>query len=174
MDIDDIRRKNILALEKEAQTPRALADLVGMTYAQYVNLRDGAIDSKTGKRRGMRKETAGRFDAACNKPLGWLDQDHSIEMLSPGLPNAPLYTEGSKQAPALVSHAPDTINGVAELHECMAHFAALIEPLPPGDRAEALRMMQRLVAEPEAHNKVALAIQTLMPAPFVQPLRHAG
>lgn len=77
MDIDDIRRANIRLLEKEASSARAAADRVGMTYVQYVNLRDGAKDSETGKPRGMRKSTAWKFEDKFGKPRGWLDQDHS-------------------------------------------------------------------------------------------------
>jgi hypothetical protein len=76
MDIDEIRRINIRDLEKRAGSPRVIADLVGMTYVQYVNLRDGAKDPRSGKQRGMRKETAWRFEDAFQMPRGWLDTDH--------------------------------------------------------------------------------------------------
>lgn len=76
MDIDDIRRANIRHLEHEAGSPTAAADRVGMTYVQYVNLRDGAKHSETGKPRGMRKTTAWRFEDAFSKPRGWLDANH--------------------------------------------------------------------------------------------------
>ena len=77
MDIDDIRRANICSLEKEAGSTKSVADRVGMSYAQYVNLRDGAKDPRSGKPRGMRKETAWRFEDAFFKPRGWLDQNHT-------------------------------------------------------------------------------------------------
>lgn len=76
MDIDEVRRQNILILEKEAGSPKAMHEAVGMTYVQYVNLRDGAKDARSGKRRGMRKETAWKFDDAGKRPRGWLDQEH--------------------------------------------------------------------------------------------------
>lgn len=81
MDIDEVRRTNIRALENEAKSPTAAAEKVGMSYVQYVNLRDGAIDPRSKKRRGMRKETAWRFEDAFSKPRGWLDQDHSSYLL---------------------------------------------------------------------------------------------
>lgn len=77
MDIDEIRRANIRLLEAIAGSPKSAADRVGMTYAQYVNTRDGAKEAKTGKPRGMRKETAWRFEDAFGKDRGWLDTDHS-------------------------------------------------------------------------------------------------
>lgn len=46
-------------------------EAVGMSYAQYINLRDGAKDARSGKPRGMRKETAWRFENAGMKtPAG--------------------------------------------------------------------------------------------------------
>lgn len=76
-DIDEIRRDNLSLLEGEYVTPTAAAKAIGMTLAQFSNLRDGAKDSKTGKRRGMRKETARKIEEACGKHPGWLDIDHS-------------------------------------------------------------------------------------------------
>jgi hypothetical protein len=76
MDIDEIRRTNIRALEKRAGSPKAAADLVSMSYAQYLNYRNGAFDSRSGKLRGMRKETAWRFDDAFGEKRGWLDTCH--------------------------------------------------------------------------------------------------
>ena len=76
MDIDEIRRANLKALEREVGKPKQMAEAAGMSYAQYVNYRDGAFDKRSGKKRGMRKETAWRFEDACKKPRGWLDQVH--------------------------------------------------------------------------------------------------
>lgn len=81
-DIDEIRRTNLLALEKLEGGTSAVAKRVGMSDSQFANLRDGAKDSRTGKPRGMRKETAWRFEDAFNKPRGWLDQDHSESLSS--------------------------------------------------------------------------------------------
>lgn len=76
-DIDEIRRRNICLLEAELGSPSIAAKTVGMTLAQYLNLREGAKDSKSGKPRGMRKETAWKFEDKTGKPRGWLDIDHS-------------------------------------------------------------------------------------------------
>lgn len=77
-DIDDIRRDNLRAIEAEAGGPSEAAKLLGMSPAQFSNLREGAKDSKTGKRRGMRKETARRIEEAAGKPVGWLDLNHAV------------------------------------------------------------------------------------------------
>lgn len=75
-DIDEIRRGNLRAIELEFGGPAGAAKRLGMSNSQFTNLRDGAKDSKTGKPRGMRKETARRIEAAAGKPSGWLDIDH--------------------------------------------------------------------------------------------------
>lgn len=75
MDIDEIRRINIRALEAELGAP-TLAKRAEMSLSQFYNLRDGAKDSKTGKRRGMRKMTAWKIEEAAGKPRGYLDVLH--------------------------------------------------------------------------------------------------
>ncbi|WJF91977.1 hypothetical protein QS306_14490 [Paraburkholderia bonniea] len=75
-DIDEVRRDNMRAIEKERGGPTEAANAAEMSLAQFANLRDGAKDSKTGKRRGMRKATARRIEEKCGKPHGWLDIDH--------------------------------------------------------------------------------------------------
>ncbi len=72
-DIDEVRRAAMRLLEKEAGSVAAAAKQAGMSYSQWVNLRSGAIDSKTGKPRGMRKETARKIEAAFGKTEFWLD-----------------------------------------------------------------------------------------------------
>jgi len=72
-DIDEIRRDNLRRLESECGGASATARLLEMSPSQFMNLRDGAKDSKTGKRRGMRKETARRIEMFARKPPGWLD-----------------------------------------------------------------------------------------------------
>lgn len=75
MDIDEIRRQNIRALGDKIGAP-TLAAKAGMSLTQFYNLRDGAKDSKTGKPRGMRKETAWRIEEAAGVPRGYLDLPH--------------------------------------------------------------------------------------------------
>lgn len=77
MDIDDIRRNNIRTLEKTVESATAAAEKVQMSYSQYLNYRNGAKEAKTGKLRGMRKETAQRFEAAFGMRPGWLDENHA-------------------------------------------------------------------------------------------------
>jgi phage repressor protein C with HTH and peptisase S24 domain len=83
MDIDEIRRANIRLLEKRLGAV-FLAKQAGMSPSQFYNLRDGAKDYKTGKARGMRKETAWKIEDAANVLRGFLDTPHE------GLPPLPI------------------------------------------------------------------------------------
>jgi hypothetical protein len=82
-DIDEIRRSNLRLLEGETGSATAAANLLSMSLAQFLNLREGAKDSRTGRRRGMRKETARKIDERAGKPQGWLDIDHEADPISP-------------------------------------------------------------------------------------------
>lgn len=82
-DIDEIRRDNMRLLEQEFGGPTPASKALDMSPSQFTNLRDGAKDSKTGKRRGMRKETARRIESAAGKPAGWLDVDHAYHDPAP-------------------------------------------------------------------------------------------
>lgn len=75
-DIDEIRRENLRIIERELGGPSEAARCAGMSPSQFANLRDGAKDSRTGKMRGMRKETARKIEKLCKKPNGWLDILH--------------------------------------------------------------------------------------------------
>lgn len=79
LDIDEIRRINMRTLEAEAGTATEAGARCEMSLAQWANLRDGVKDSRTGKRRGMRKETAIKIAKAFDRPIGWLDIDHSAQ-----------------------------------------------------------------------------------------------
>ena len=101
--VDEIRRDNLKILEQEAGAPSEMARRVEMSYSQYVNLRDGAADSKTGKSRGMRTETARRFEVSCGKPKGWLDVHHSDDASSAysgaEIEKTPLVSPGDSRLP---------------------------------------------------------------------------
>lgn len=90
MDIDEIRRINLKELEKEFGPE--LYKKAGMSPTQFYNLRDGAKDSKTGKPRGMRKQTAWKLEDAAEKPRGYLDKLHGKENLDNPLKNLNLST----------------------------------------------------------------------------------
>ena len=98
-DIDEIRRDNIRVIERALGSPAIAANAIGMSLAQYANLRDGAKDSKTGKPRGMHKATARRIEAAAGKPPGWLDIDHDDKTEGPA--PAPIDLDDNPEYPAI-------------------------------------------------------------------------
>lgn len=137
MDIDDIRRANIKTLEKQAGSITAAAERVGMTYAQFLNYRNGAKEAKTGKKRGMRKETAQRFEEAFGKPRGWLDTNHDIDNKLESPPAA--YVVKQKHSRRLVQQVCDLAERIDDdgLHQLMgfAQCLAASHPLAKAKRA---------------------------------------
>lgn len=77
--IDEIRRANLHTLIAESGGNKAFADKLGVAESQLSQWAKGAINSGTGKPRGMRTETAQRIEKAAGMPQGWLDQDHSAK-----------------------------------------------------------------------------------------------
>lgn len=126
-DIDTIRRENLLLIEQEAGGASEAADLVGMSPSQFINLRDGAKDSKTGKPRGMRKETARRIESGANKPEGWLDRDHSVDLLQRGVQVA----SAPHEAQVDDGGTPDLVIVQYDAGGAMGHGLEL-EEAPPG------------------------------------------
>ncbi|MHB0820104.1 hypothetical protein ACYCFK_17740 [Stutzerimonas stutzeri] len=114
-DIDEIRRTNMRLLEQDFGGLAAVSKRIGMSPAQFGNLRDGVKDSKTGVRRGMRKATARRIEEATGKPSGWLDTDHSA---SPPQPDEvktspiPLLMNAYQQASASDRAIVDLLLGI--------------------------------------------------------------
>jgi hypothetical protein len=56
--IDDIRRENLQVLERQFGSLRGLADVLDRSESQVSQWKNGAVNSGTGKPRGMRTETA--------------------------------------------------------------------------------------------------------------------
>ena len=108
-DIDEIRRDNLKLLELELGGPAEAARALDMSLSQFANLRDGAKDSKTGKPRGMRKETARRIEASARKPAGWLDVDHSEPGHAKPRSAAPAPWAAYQVAPAATKAAVDLL-----------------------------------------------------------------
>ncbi len=80
--IDDIRRENLQALERQFGSLKNLADALERSESQVSQWKNGAINSATGKPRGMRTETARFIEEKSGVRPGWLDTDHSNEALS--------------------------------------------------------------------------------------------
>ena len=110
-DIDQIRADNLHLLQKEFGSASATADRLEMTLSQFQNLRDRAKDSKTGKPRGMRKETARKIEDRAGKHSGWLDLDHSDD--GPGR----ILSIYQRLSPARQSAAEQSLLGLLALED---------------------------------------------------------
>ena len=125
-DIDEIRRENLRTLEREAGGPTPMASRVGMSLSQYVNLRDGAKDSKTGKPRGMRKGTARKIEEQCGKSAGWLDVLHDGYAATPSL-----------EAPSAIAIQPSLYAAWAAYNEAKPDIKAIVDFILAGRLATA-------------------------------------
>lgn len=112
--VDDIRRENLTALAKKLGGIAALAKKLDRTESQVSQWVRGATHSKTGKRRGMKGETARWIEVTADLPLGWLDQEHPnaapdtlARVLSAGEKEAPAYIEKPRHARPLVQTVCD-------------------------------------------------------------------
>lgn len=144
MDIDEIRRTNLRALESKMGAS-AICKLTEMSPTQFYNLRNGAKDSKTGKRRGMRKETAWKFEDAVGLPRGYLDTLHD--------------DQAADQPNALAVLTPPN------LRQTLERLAYFIGEAPPQVREVIGPMLDHLALNP--HNQGL--IDNIMPWFKVEP-----
>lgn len=75
--IDDIRRDNLKALAEELGGVASLARTLDRSESQVSQWIRGSAHSATGRKRGMKIETARWIEQVTGKPAGWLDQAHS-------------------------------------------------------------------------------------------------
>lgn len=74
LTVNDIRRKNLVALIDEARTASALGARSGISASLISQWKNGSPDSKTGKPRQISSESCRRIEAAMGKEPGWMDQ----------------------------------------------------------------------------------------------------
>lgn len=78
--IAEIRRNNLELLIKEMGTLEAVASADTKTSSVYLSqVRRQTKDRKTGQKRAMGTAIARRLELACDKPVGWMDQDRAAE-----------------------------------------------------------------------------------------------
>lgn len=100
--VSDIRRENLEKIVKEMGTLEAVASIAKSSSIYLSQIRNGALDAKTGQPRGMGNDIARRIEAGAGKPTGWMDQQHDHRL--------PAETGGY-----LVGHAPAAaVPGTAE------------------------------------------------------------
>lgn len=73
--VDEIRRENLAALAKRLGGNSDLAQKLDRTESQVSQWVTGSL-LPSGRRRGMRPETARWIEATAGLPPGWLDQEH--------------------------------------------------------------------------------------------------
>lgn len=79
--IDDIRRENLKALAEALGGVAALARQLARSESQISQWIRGAAHSATGRKRGMKSETARWIERTTGKPEGWLDTPQAAEPL---------------------------------------------------------------------------------------------
>jgi hypothetical protein len=144
MDIDEIRRTNLRTIE--GKLGPAFYKAADMSPAQFYNLRDGAKDSKTGKRRGMRKETAWKLEDAAGLPRGYLDVPHDDQ-------------NGGASPNAIAVIAPMT------LRQTLERLAYFLGESPPDKREIIGSMLDRLAKHPHDKATIDLMLPWMTRAP---------
>lgn len=74
--VPEIRLLNLEKLVGELGTLDAVAERGGTSSVYLSQLRNGAVDAKTGKTREMGPAMARRLEVGCHKPRGWMDVEH--------------------------------------------------------------------------------------------------
>ena len=144
MDIDEIRRTNLRALESKMGAS-AICKLTEMSPTQFYNLRNGAKDSKTGKRRGMRKETAWKFEDAVGLSRGYLDT---------------LHDEQAEDQPKELALIPPPT-----LRQTLERLAYFIGESPPDKREIIGSMLDRLAKHPHDKSNIDLMLPWMAQQP---------
>lgn len=76
MEVEEVRRANLLALVRDYGGQRQLADAAKSSPAQISQWINRSPDAKTGKPRVMGSRAARAMESALSKPKGWMDQLH--------------------------------------------------------------------------------------------------
>lgn len=122
--VSEINLENLERLIKEAGTLEALADQGGWNSSVYLNqLRNRAIDRKSGSPRNMGRATARRLEKAMKKPGGWMDKDHGATTLGEEKPDD-VRLAYSKAIYRLLTQVSDAKLGTAmvTIQESLAPF----------------------------------------------------
>jgi len=103
MKISDIRHENLERLIEEFGTQDEVANL-GTTSPVYISqIRNKALDSKTGRPREMGNIVARKLETGCKKPVGWMDVQHGTANISSDAAAAQPATAQTK--PIVISEA---------------------------------------------------------------------
>lgn len=72
----EIRLENLEKLVAQAGSADALAKAAGMSPEYISQIRNRAIDNKTGRERNLGNQAARRLENGMGKPIGWMDTIH--------------------------------------------------------------------------------------------------
>lgn len=82
MTAEEFRLENLKALVAEFGSIVAVAERAD-TAAPYLSQIINRVPSRTGKPRDVGPDLARKLEAGCDKPIGWMDIDHSASTLPP-------------------------------------------------------------------------------------------
>jgi hypothetical protein len=114
--ISEIRLANLEALVKEHGTLDEVAGLGGSSSVYLSQLRNQAVDVKTGKVREMGNAMARRLEKGCGKPIGWMDQPQP----DPSAPASQATTEQAAPSQAHGRPTPVAADVIAQLGQLLA------------------------------------------------------
>lgn len=77
--IEEIHRQNLALLVRQYKTVSAAADAVGCSSSQFSQWLNASENSGTGKPRGISTGSCRKIEAACGKPVGWMDMEHDSD-----------------------------------------------------------------------------------------------
>jgi hypothetical protein len=170
--IAQIRRANLERLVIRLGTLEAVADK-GQTSSIYLSqIRNMAVDTKTGRPREMGTAMARRLEVGTDKPSGWMDVDHAFEGPEPMhvISKAPGRVTAAQAAEALV-HSEIIKAGNAAAHgdtslspllAASAIFARYLLEADDMTRESVAPLLKRLTTTPEEAPRIARMIEALI------------
>lgn len=80
----ELRLENLEMLVTEAGTADALAERCGLSPEYISQIRNRAIDKKTGRARNLGSQAARKLENGMSKPTGWMDTNHAMQQAASG------------------------------------------------------------------------------------------
>ena len=162
-----IRIQNLEELIRKAGTLDKVAQVAGSSAVYLSQVRTGAIDVSTGRRRELGTRMARRLETAFEKPEGWMDTDHAIcaTAQSSSWPFALLTAEEVQQlTPARMDRLDKQVRDrLDEWAETTTPGASRAPAAAQGD--ELAHMLQDIADPVERERRYAIAMAVLVGTP---------
>lgn len=126
--IDEIRRDNLETLIAEQGGVGLLANRIGhKNNTQISQWRNASVDQKTGKPRVVSNESARLLELTCNRPLGWMDNQHDDPNTSaaPPLSIVPLISWVQAGSWTTIADYPHELQNVETSYRARRHTFAV-------------------------------------------------